>query len=200
MGGPRLARRPGQGGRHQPGQRRGNRRSHLRGLPRLVGRGDRPDLVQREPRRRHGHAGRCGRRGPDRDVAARDRGVHRPQQRHDRRHGPGDGAAAGHAGRTGGAAGRRPDRGRRRSRGALLPRRRPVGVGPHRVHRGARPAGVAVTAAPTGPNPEAALPSASYDPATKVAEHMSATLAEPRRSSRRSASTAAPTCWCASPR
>ena len=39
-------------------------------------------------------------------------------------------------------------------------------------------AGVAVTAAPTGPNPAAALPTAPYDPATKVAEHTSATLAE----------------------
>jgi serine-type D-Ala-D-Ala carboxypeptidase/endopeptidase (penicillin-binding protein 4) len=39
-------------------------------------------------------------------------------------------------------------------------------------------AGVAVTAAPTGPNPSAALPTAPYDPSTKVAEHMSATLAE----------------------
>jgi D-alanyl-D-alanine carboxypeptidase/D-alanyl-D-alanine-endopeptidase (penicillin-binding protein 4) len=39
-------------------------------------------------------------------------------------------------------------------------------------------AGVAVTAAPTGPNPAAALPAAPYDPATKVAEHTSATLGE----------------------
>ena len=39
-------------------------------------------------------------------------------------------------------------------------------------------AGVTVTAAATGPNPEAAVPTAPYDPATKVAEHTSATLAQ----------------------
>ena len=39
-------------------------------------------------------------------------------------------------------------------------------------------AGVTVTAAATGPNPEAAVPATPYDPATKVAEHTSATLAQ----------------------